>query len=189
MTSTASLNATPFPFPQLYSFPPFFTLQPHEPSRVKQVAAWLDLIRAYCAHHKLYRLDMDSAASLDLFKNAAIGRTVPRDMLALLFREAVKAGLAEWSTPKDTTRVLVLWKSVAEWAAAMVEWARNAGFTDTVMTGYELRFGDYVTDADFYGMDEVLFCRVIQHLAKQKRVVMVNESKVADELGFKFLPS
>ena len=35
-------------WPWEYSFPPFFTLQPHHPSRQKQIQSWKHLVIAYC---------------------------------------------------------------------------------------------------------------------------------------------
>ncbi|ORZ34404.1 ESCRT-II complex subunit-domain-containing protein [Catenaria anguillulae PL171] len=179
--------------PPIYSFPPFFTLQPHLPSRDRQMAAWTDLIRAYCAHHKLYRLDLNVSLSLDLFANAGINRSVSREMAAAIFRECVKSGLAEWSATgskggaSDKSAVLVLWKSVAEWGNVLCEWAKRNGFTGSVVTGYEMRFGEYVTDEEFAEMDEQLFIRVVKDLTKQGKVSMINMAEKADELGFKFL--
>ncbi|KAI9217838.1 ESCRT-II complex subunit-domain-containing protein [Blastocladiella britannica] len=174
-----------FTFPLISTFPPFYTLQPHPESQAKQLAAWVDLVRDYCAHHRLYRLDLSTAHTLDLFSNAAISRAVTRDMLASIFAECVKCNLAEWASPKDHSRILVLWKAVPQWASVILEWAKKFGFTGTVLTGYEVRFGDYAADAEFYDMDEALFLRVIKHLVKQGNATLVNPSDIADELGFK----
>ena len=35
-------------WPWQYSFPPFFTLQPHKDTRDKQIEAWRHLVLNYC---------------------------------------------------------------------------------------------------------------------------------------------
>ncbi|KAJ3356121.1 hypothetical protein GGF32_001702 [Allomyces javanicus] len=185
--STNYAPPAPFEFPPIYSFPPFFTLQPHTPSRDKQVAAWVDLIRAYCTHHRVYQLGLNaSTLDLPLFRNAALNRSVSRDMLHTLLTALVKADLAEWTT-KGKTNVFVYWKSLGEWGDVLVAWAKDNGFANTVVTGYEVRLGDYVTDQEFYAMNEVVFAKVVAHLDHQRRIVMVNPSSSVDELGFKII--
>jgi hypothetical protein len=41
-------------WPWQYSFPPFFTLQPHAPTREKQLEAWKHLVLSYCQVISLY---------------------------------------------------------------------------------------------------------------------------------------
>merc|ERR1711976_1138688 len=43
-----------FALPPVYSYPPYFTLQPVKESREKQISLWHDLLLSYCRHHKLY---------------------------------------------------------------------------------------------------------------------------------------
>ncbi|KNE69488.1 hypothetical protein AMAG_14056 [Allomyces macrogynus ATCC 38327] len=109
-------------------------------------------------------------------------------MLHTLLTALVKADLAEWTT-KGKTHVLVYWKSIGEWADVLVAWAKDNGFANTVVTGYEVRLGDYVTDQEFYAMDEAVFAKVVAHLDHQRRIVMVNPSSNVDELGFKIIGS
>jgi hypothetical protein len=64
-----------FEWPWQYRFPPFFTIQPNEETRAKQVAGWGDLICDYCRHHNMEVLVVaEAAASLPLFNNQEIKR-------------------------------------------------------------------------------------------------------------------
>lgn len=55
----------------------------------------------------------------------------------------MSAGRAAW-LDKGNGRAMVLWKSHAEWADTIYEWARSFGLNDSVMTIDELSGGDDV---------------------------------------------
>ena len=61
-----------FQWPWQYSFPPFFTIQPNNDTRSKQVNAWCDLVLEYFKATKNYILDVNEAQSSPLFCNNAI---------------------------------------------------------------------------------------------------------------------
>ena len=68
-------DAGAFEWPWQYRFPPFFTIQPNEETRAKQVVAWGELICNYCRHHNMEVLVIaEAASSLPLFNNAEIKR-------------------------------------------------------------------------------------------------------------------
>jgi ESCRT-II complex subunit VPS25 len=64
LSAAMSTAAAAFSFPPLYSFKPFFTVQPTDATWAKQKQVWLDLIRSYCAHHKLYRISLAATSSI-----------------------------------------------------------------------------------------------------------------------------
>jgi ESCRT-II complex subunit VPS25 len=64
--------AVDFSFPEIYSFPPFFTLQPVPATLEKQLLMWCELVLAYCAHHKINALDVKAAESSPLFCNKSL---------------------------------------------------------------------------------------------------------------------
>ena len=73
MTMSSSLKPE-FKFPWQYSFPPFFTLQPHAETRAKQLSAWRSLVLDYCQHGGIAAVDVADLARSPLFRNDAIGR-------------------------------------------------------------------------------------------------------------------
>ena len=63
--------ATGFTFPAMYNFPPFFTLQPVDSTRAKQVEQWKQLVMAWHAAHKATELAVKEWPG---WENAAIKR-------------------------------------------------------------------------------------------------------------------
>ena len=68
------MSSSEFTFPWQYSFPPFFTLQPHAETRAKQLSAWRSLVLDYCQHGGIAAVDVADLARSPLFRNDAIGR-------------------------------------------------------------------------------------------------------------------
>jgi ESCRT-II complex subunit VPS25 len=66
-----------FVFPEFWSYPPYFTLQPIPETRQKQKELWSSLILSYCRHHKIFQINVDDAAQQQSppFANPAIKRT------------------------------------------------------------------------------------------------------------------
>lgn len=48
-------------YPPLYSFPPFFTLQANATTLSIQLAQWTSLALNWCAHYRVFFLDVDIA--------------------------------------------------------------------------------------------------------------------------------
>ena len=48
-------------WPWQYNFPPFFTLQPNEDTKNKQIDAWCDLILKYGREKRIFQLDLVEA--------------------------------------------------------------------------------------------------------------------------------
>ena len=70
----SSSSKPEFKFPWQYSFPPFFTLQPHAETRAKQLSAWRSLVLDYCQHGGIAAVEVADLARSPLFRNDAIGR-------------------------------------------------------------------------------------------------------------------
>lgn len=63
-----------FTFPEFWNYPPYFTLQPIPETQQKQKQLWRSLILAYCRHHRIFLLDVDTSPEVPLFTNPAINR-------------------------------------------------------------------------------------------------------------------
>ena len=74
-TETGSAGGAPAALesPPHFAYPPFFTLQPVEQTRARQLSMWTELVLAYCAHARLFVVDAD-APPQELFANAALPR-------------------------------------------------------------------------------------------------------------------
>ena len=119
-------------WPWQYSFPPFFTLQPHQATRAKQIEAWRHLVLNYCqvgliVHQQLEilksspeifpiqfntvsTLDLASAPDLPLFHNTSISRRLPVDAIKEVLDDLAGMGNLEW-VDKTKRRGLVYWRS------------------------------------------------------------------------------
>ena len=97
---TMSSSSKPeFKFPWQYSFPPFFTLQPHAETRAKQLSAWRSLVLDYCQHGGIAAVDVADLARSPLFRNDAIGRRLDDKgcYLNFCFKLMLHSNLCLWS--------------------------------------------------------------------------------------------
>eukprot|EP00475_Leptophrys_vorax_P025835 TRINITY_DN3613_c0_g1_i1.p1 TRINITY_DN3613_c0_g1~~TRINITY_DN3613_c0_g1_i1.p1 ORF type:complete len:184 (+),score=0.59 TRINITY_DN3613_c0_g1_i1:421-972(+) len=170
-----------FAFPQFYHYPPYFTLQPVKATRERQVQLWADLIVAYCRHHREYTVAVEQ---WPLFENKRIQRKLSFEARQLFLDALVTQGRAEW-TDRSRTRCLILWRKVPDWADVILQWVRENGFGDSVMTLEEIRNGDDTAGTELQGLDEGLLRRALKHLEGQG-LATVFKGTSADDEGVKF---
>ncbi|KZZ93455.1 ESCRT-II complex, vps25 subunit [Ascosphaera apis ARSEF 7405] len=178
-----------FVFPAYYSFPPFFTPQPNTNTRLSQLRKWSALIRAYCRHHKIYRLSLVDVDS-PLFYNSTIQKRLSlaeaRNVIDWMCREEGDRR-AEWIGPTGNTNAKVTayiwWRRPEEWATIIYEWVEQTGQKKTVLTLYELIEGEETMSQEFHGMDSTVMQKSLSVLVKNgKAQIFGNE----DEQGVKF---
>lgn len=65
-----------FTFPQIHSFPPFYTRQLHEETWRKQKDLWIEMILGFCAARRIFEIDLmtESTYQMVLFHNQEIDR-------------------------------------------------------------------------------------------------------------------
>ncbi len=80
-------------FPEFYSFPPFFTIQPVLATKEKQLALWRDLIVRYHMQYKLKNLVVHECP---LWKNEDIGRSLDKEAMTTIMDDLVLQGYGEW---------------------------------------------------------------------------------------------
>lgn len=124
-------------WPWQYSFPPFFSLQPHSATRSKQLEAWRHLVLNYCQASNLSTLDLAEAGDLDLFHNSAISRRLSEEGIMQVLEELAERGNLEW-TDKTRRRALVFWKSPAQLGQEIYRWVTDSGQVGTVLTLAEI---------------------------------------------------
>ncbi len=92
---------TAFSWPQMYSFPPFFTKQLNRDTEAKRVQVWRDLISSYCWHHAIFVLDInESTTSSPFCCNSTVISTIScglikADILEMILQMMVSAGNPE----------------------------------------------------------------------------------------------
>jgi len=124
-------------WPWQYSFPPFFTLQPHQATRDKQLEAWRHLVLNYCQSNNISSLDLAQASDLPLFYNSSIARRLPEEAISLVLDGLAEKGNLEW-LDKNKRRALVYWKSPAQLGQEIYSWVSGSGQINTVLTLSEL---------------------------------------------------
>lgn len=165
----------------MLSFPPFYTLQPVKETRDKQLQQWLDLVVSHCRSSAEWEIDN----SFSLFENAAINRRLSDSGREEVISYLVQKGACE-RVGDGTKRVHVLWKSIAEWEACLLDWAHTTGRRDDVMTVDELCTSDEFHNEDFHGMPASLMEKILRRLEKAKKVTLFQGSD-QDDQGVKFL--
>jgi len=170
-----------FIFPQLHSFPPFFTLQRNAEVRRLQVQTWCTLVLRWVRHQGTSRVHLSDP--LPCFSNPAIERTLSREGISAVLTQLHKSGNLEWLN-KEKTMGEVLWQSPSSWADKVYQWAADSSRIGGVCTLYELTRGDDVTDQEFYCLADEVMLKVLKILESQGRAEIIDE---ADLKGVKFL--
>mmetsp|Transcript_19820 Transcript_19820/g.36906 ORF Transcript_19820/g.36906 Transcript_19820/m.36906 type:complete len:99 (-) Transcript_19820:24-320(-) len=79
--------------PEFWNFPPFFTLQPVEATRTKQLALWKDLILRY---HMERNITSMTLAEFEYFENKSIDRRMNISGMTAIIESLISSGNAEW---------------------------------------------------------------------------------------------
>ena len=169
-------------FPEFYSFPPFFTIQPVEETREKQFALWRDLIVRYHDHCKIKTLVVHECP---LWKNDKIHRKLDPDDIQQIMENLVEQGHGEWIDDEQKTTCRIFWRQPKELAADIYEWAKASGNIGGVCTMYELHSGEDVNGMSFEGVDEELLRRALGILEDQGKCTIF-QGDTSSEDGIKF---
>jgi len=183
-------------WPWQYSFPPFFTLQPNEDTRAKQLDAWCDLVLNYCSHKGIFQIDLTDAQNLELFYNKKIDRKCSLDLITTILTELVKKDRAQWISsdqvsPKKShqqqnhRKCLILWNTLDEWSKLIYEYVDRKSLQGTVCTFYELTEAKEVRNEKFSRIDKVVFRKSLAVLEKQGKAEVFQLDE-AEEHGVKF---
>ena len=164
-------------WPWQYNFPPFFTLQPNEDTKNKQIEAWCDLILSYCKQKRIYQIDLAEAQNTDLFNNKTIDRKCSIELLTIIFDELTKRGRAQSlhkSSPKkqvltNDQKYLILWNTLEDWSRIIYEHVDKNALQGTVCTFYELTEAKEMKNKEFFKIDLLVFRKGLEVLEKQNK--------------------
>lgn len=169
-------------WPWQYSFPPFFSLQPHHETRLRQIAAWKSLILEYFKAVKQSLLDVHEATNLPIFNNTIINRKLNTTDLLVILSELQHSGNAA-PTDKQKNIWHIYWHTLDEWANIIYNYIMTNGMINTVFTIYELTQGDDIQNEEFYMLDPTVFIKALKILETQgKCEIMLFD----DQEGVKF---
>ncbi|RZC39231.1 ESCRT-II domain containing protein [Asbolus verrucosus] len=169
-------------WPWQYSFPPFFTLQPHPETRSKQVSAWKSLILEYCQKNRLFIIDVREAHQLPLFHNSSINRKLDPSVIISILSELSKTGNAA-ALDKPRHRWEVYWHTLEEWASMIYEYVCDSGMQNSVLTLFELAQGDDVQGRDFAGIHTDVLIKALRVLESERKCELILSD---EDQGVKF---
>ncbi len=181
-------------WPWQYNFPPFYTLQPNEDTKKKQIDAWCDLVLQYCKENRIYQLDLVESQMNELFNNKKIDRKCSIELITAIITELINRGRAEWfneasKSPKKTAnrtdKCIILWHSLGEWAKLIYDYVNKNSLQNTVCTFYELTESKEVRNEKFYKINNVIFRKAL-HILEDQHKAEVFQLDSESELGVKF---
>uniref|UniRef100_A0A1B6LXU1 Vacuolar protein-sorting-associated protein 25 n=1 Tax=Graphocephala atropunctata TaxID=36148 RepID=A0A1B6LXU1_9HEMI len=156
-------------WPWQYSFPPFFTIQPNEETRKRQLEAWRSLVVEYHRSTRQYVLDVGEAERSPLFNNTSISRKLSSEGIVAVLETLQRRGNAE-PINKEKTRWYIYWNTLAEWGALVYSWAQDSGFTNSVCTFYEIV---NTSDQEFSGMETGVLVKALKTLERQNKAELM----------------
>ena len=181
----ATATASDFIFPQIHSFPPFYTIQPNSLTRASQFRSWSSLIQAYCRRHHIFKLTLVDALNSGLFNNTTIRKRLSeKDAKEVIDHMVSKDGdeRAEWVGPQKAA-AWIWWRKPEEWAALLEHWVSDTGQKGTVLTLYELVEGEATEKQDFHGLDTEILHKSLATLVKSGKAQVFGSG---DQQGVKF---
>jgi len=178
-------TSSEFVFPQSYSFPPFFSLQPTLQTRQAQLRKWSILIQKYCRHHRTFELSIIDALDTPLFHNTALKKRLSlKDVKEAVDYMASQEGdeRAEWLSPEKSS-AWVWWRKPEEWANLIAAWVEETGQKGVVLTLYELVAGEATEKQELYGLDQRVLQKTLNTLVKKGKAQVFGTD---DQQGVKF---
>eukprot|EP01035_Chromulina_nebulosa_P017233 gene17233-22759_t len=168
--------------PDIWNFPPFFTLQPNNETRSKQLDQWAQLI---LKHHSINNIYKMTPSSYIYFSNDSINRKLSNEGIISVINYLISKGYAEWEDHTNTT-LKIYWRSPDSMADELYDWVVNNGFTNNVLTVYELHSSEDHINSTLYGVD-ILIVRKVLNILEKKGKCKIIPGLTPEEDGVKFL--
>ncbi|WRT64603.1 uncharacterized protein IL334_001536 [Kwoniella shivajii] len=174
-----------FEFPAIWSFPPFFTLQPNPSTLSHQLELWRTLVLKWAKHERVYEVNVDGEVG-GVFDNKKIKRQLLPPSMKRLLTEMVKNGEAAPDPPKQDTKYLLYWRKPDEWGDLIYTWVTENGLNSSIMTFYEITDGDLSHVTEFYELPTPLLRKALESLVKRGKAQLL-EGKGEIGEGVRFL--
>lgn len=171
-----------FKLPHFFNYPPYFTLQPVKETREKQVQLWKELILDYCRSQKVFVIGIEE--EFPLFSNPVIERSVNHEARNIFLSSLVAEGRAEWMD-KSHKKCLILWLRIQDWADHIINFVRENGLEESVMTVEDIRSGIESRGTELAGIDRGVLMRALK-LLEQKGKAAIFKGTSTDDEGVKF---
>lgn len=152
---------------------------------MKQAELWGSVILGYCQHKRIFALDIDAAEKTVLFNNESIKRKLNKEAITFFLDHLVGQGKAEWTDKRAKKRCIIFWRTPNEWADIIWKWVFDHGYTDSVLTVFELQHGDTSEGTEFHEIDDDILRRALAVIEKNKKCEIIRGSS-SDTDGVKF---
>ncbi|KAJ8754344.1 hypothetical protein K2173_002795 [Erythroxylum novogranatense] len=171
-----------FKLPQFFNYTPYFTLQPVRDTREKQLQLWKELILDYCKTQKIYTIGLEE--NFPLFSNPVIERSLNNEARETFLSALVSEGRAEW-LDKGHKKCLILWHRIQDWAEIILQFVKDYGLEDGVMTIEDIRLGIESRGTELHGVDRTILNRALKILESKGKAAIFKGTSTDDE-GVKF---
>ncbi|KAL8138957.1 hypothetical protein V2J09_004958 [Rumex salicifolius] len=167
-----------FKLPTFFNYPPYFTLQPVRDTRDKQIQLWKELILDYCKTQKIFVISLEE--DFPLFSNPVIERSLSHEAREAFLSSIVGEGRAEWMD-KGHRKCLILWHRIQEWTDIIVQFVKENGLEDSVMTIEEIRTGVESRGTELQGVDRTILMRALKLLENKGKLAIFKGTSTDDE--------
>ena len=174
-----------FKFPEIYNFPPFWTLQPAMESRRRQCEIWCDIILQWTKANDLKQVVVADLQKTPLFKNQSIQRELNGQDAIFILDQLVQRQNAEWADDSQS-KLKMIWRKPAQWGTLMHQWAQKNNSIGVMFTFFELREGEDTQSEPFHMLDQEQFMEAASYLASKKMAKLIKSDNF-DESGISFL--
>eukprot|EP00470_Lotharella_oceanica_P011264 CAMPEP_0170181404 /NCGR_PEP_ID=MMETSP0040_2-20121228/25077_1 /TAXON_ID=641309 /ORGANISM="Lotharella oceanica, Strain CCMP622" /LENGTH=183 /DNA_ID=CAMNT_0010426447 /DNA_START=19 /DNA_END=570 /DNA_ORIENTATION=- len=181
MTDTKST----FSFPKFYDFPPFFTIQPVQKTRHKQLSIWVEFLRNYQKHTRSTSVEIVKAAADGgaPFGNPKIKRKLTADGIKTVLNEFCHQGYGVWADESHSI-CRTSWKKFEEWGTILYNWAKDNGQLGRICTLNEIRTEN--SSEEFHMMEPELLHAALKRMEKGG-LAELYPGDTLDELGIKIV--
>ncbi|ORY20836.1 ESCRT-II complex subunit-domain-containing protein [Naematelia encephala] len=181
------ISSTGFEYPAIWSFPPFFTIQPNPSTQTHQIQLWTALILSWAQHDRIWEINVDAAdGGGEVFWNRTISRRLLPASIRAVLGQMVKDGQAVPEPAKQTSTYLLYWRRPEEWGNLIYDWISDNGMTNTILTFYEITDGDLSHTTEFREMPPNILRRALDTLIKKGKAQILSGLGEAGE-GVRFL--
>ena len=186
-------SPTPPPFcaPDVWHFPPLFTLQPVDATRARQLEAWRGVLLGWAAAER--RTSPLPLREWPLWENAALPRRLSDEGIAAVADAAVAAGAAAWHGAARGVdgALLLFWRAPAAWGAELHAWAAARGLAapGAVYTLYELRTASEWAGSPAQSLAPPMLLAALEALQREGLAALDRGAAgdaAMDEVGVKF---
>ncbi|CAK9785673.1 ESCRT-II complex, vps25 subunit [Cutaneotrichosporon oleaginosum] len=181
----SSATKSGYVLPAIWSFPPFFTLQPNPSTQAHQLTLWSEIILGWAKHDRVFSVNADSPEPGEVFTNGKIQRRLLPPALRQVLAHMAEQGTAAPES-KGASTYLLYWRKPEEWGQVIHDWASDSGQTGTIMTFYEITDGDASYTAEFAGLPAQLLRRSLETLVKKGKAQLIRSGDGEGD-GVRFL--